>query len=161
MSKACLYSVCIVLGLVLGCDSGSEEDQAPKRPRPAVNLPDSPPLVIPEKAQMLDDGSYSVAGLLESASEGFDREVRVKGQVLERHSCRDADPGSLCPPAHFILVDSLEFPETQLLVVASEDVLGTVEESTEEIVSGRFVQWSSTKWYVRSEGMVEIMETEE
>ena len=123
-----------------------------------MNLPDSPPLEIPKKVEMLADGSYSIKGLLESASEGFGREVRVKGQVLERHSCKDAAPGSLCPPSHFILVDSLEFPENQLLVVAPEDVLATVEEGTEEIVSGMFVQWSSTKWYVRSEGMVEVYE---
>jgi hypothetical protein len=146
----------MLLTTAVGCGLvAEEEEQAVKRPRVAVNLPPTPSLNPPEKVELLQDGSYSVAGLIGS-NEGFGRGVRVFGMVLEKHSCRDASPGSLCPPSYFILVDSLEFPEIQLLVVAPEDVVGGIEEGSQEIVSGLFVQWSRSKWYVRSEGMIEI-----
>ena len=155
MNRMWFFLLSALLAPAVGCGLVAEEEQTVKRPRVAVNLPPTPSLMPPEKVELLEDGSYSVAGLIQS-KEGFGRGVRVSGQVMEKHSCMDATPGSLCPPSYFILVDSLEFPETQLLVVAPEDVVNGIEEGSQEIVSGLFVQWSRSKWYVRSEGMIEI-----
>ena len=155
MNRMWFFLLSALLTCAVGCGLVDEEEQTVKRPRVAVNLPPTPSLAPPEKVELLQDGSYTVAGLIQS-EEGFGRGVRVSGQVLEKHSCRDATAGSLCPPSYFILVDSLEVPETQLLVVAPEEVLEGIEEGSQEIVSGLFVQWSRSKWYVRSEGMIEI-----
>lgn len=153
----------LIAGVALLCFTSACEqpEETPKRVLPKVVLPATPPLNIPSPEAMDPDGSYTVAGLLGTSVKGFERGVRVTGKVLEKHSCSDAKVGDLCPPAYLVLVDSLDAPGTQLLVVAPQEFIDQVEEGSSEVVSGVFRQWTLDKWFVRSEGLVEVTPVEE
>ena len=140
----------------IGCNAADENDAQAKRVRPAVDLPPVPPLELPAAKPLNEDGSYTVEGLLRSGAENFGKGIRVSGIVVEKHTCTTAQAGTLCPPPYLVLVDSLENPRAQLMVVGQEQNFSTTEEGEPEIISGRFQQWSADKFYVRSEGLVEV-----
>lgn len=144
----------------LACLSGCEgpKAQGPVVVRPAVQLPESPPLEedhFPEKAP---DGSFTVAGLMSGGPDRLGNGVRVTGAVLERHTCKDKPEGTLCPPPYLILVDGLERPATQVMVVGTEEQIRTVEEGESTFFSGTFQQWSDDRFYIRSTGLVQLKE---
>ena len=143
-------------GIFIGCDVGQENDASSKRVRPAVDLPPVPSLELPTVKSVNEDGSYTVEGLLHNGAENLGKGVRVSGIVVEKHTCTTAQAGTLCPPPYLILVDSLENPSAQLMVVGQEENFSASEEGEPEIISGRFQQWSADKFYVRSEGLVEV-----
>ena len=160
MQRTIVTCALVFFFLLPGCDQGEGANEV-KRVRPAVDLPDTPTLTIPQHTVLNQDGSYTVAGLLNSAEEHFGKGVRVTGIVLEKHTCKDAKEGTLCPPPYLLLVDSAERPANQLMVVGTEQRLSDSQEGESETVSGRFQQWSADKFYVRSEGLVEIPEEDE
>ncbi len=149
------FVIAVALVMASGCQPSADAD-AERPVLPKVNLPDSPTLELPSPVQLADDGSYTVSGILAEGASAMGTHVRVSGRVLERHTCTDAEPGTLCVPAHVVLVDNLESPRTQLLVVAWDEWVDQTEEGEIAVVRGRFGQWTDDRWFVRSEGLLQV-----
>lgn len=170
-----------LVGLILwlpGCRNFDEPKEAPKADRRKVNLPDTPHLVKKEVRATVEDGAYTVAGLLASMPETLGNEVVVRGIVVDKVECPEEEPpegaegeadagaveptepavpsGGCHPPPHLFLTDDLARPTQQLLVTGTALQIAAVSVAQPVELKGRVVQWSADKVFVRTEGLLQL-----
>lgn len=172
MRAPTFFALALALSLVApGCRSFEEEPERPRPDRRKVNLPETPPLAKKELRVKADDGSYTVPGLLASASEEMGEAVVVRGIVVDKVECPveelpESDAGvpaeppaivSGChPPPHLFLTDDLARPTKQILVTGTAVQIAAVSVAQPVRLEGRLVQWSADKVFVRTEGMLQL-----
>lgn len=77
-----------------GCEHFRPEPVDPVIPRLKVNLPESPPLELPNAPVRDESGVYTVNGLLKESAALMNTVVIVKGVILDRHVC-EQEPTAL------------------------------------------------------------------
>ncbi|NUN16083.1 MAG: hypothetical protein HUU55_20845 [Myxococcales bacterium] len=163
---------------LVGCEQFRPEPVDPVIPRLKVNLPESPPLELPNVPVRDESGVYTVNGLLKESAALMNTVVIVKGVILDRHVCEQeptalpvavgegSDAGSVpappveppeCyPPEHVMLVDDLSRTRYQLLVAGNPQFVDSAAVGQTVTVKGRLVQWTRDNVFVRSEGLIEL-----
>jgi hypothetical protein len=125
MTKA---SVVLALALSLcGCSSseggariGGDEPEQVQLPQIKVNLPPAPSFQKEHAPERYTDSSYSVYGVRKSSSTTLNKEVRVKGYLIELYECPPCPKGAECKKCdkpHFFLADRSNGPKEEALMV--------------------------------------------
>jgi hypothetical protein len=148
----------VLVMAAIGCGPGVDSVVVP--PRPKVNLPDTPSLVLPEVVAKHPDGTWTVAGIRAEGLEGrWESPVEVRGVVLDRKVCpmkrrRNQDPCVIAP--HLTLGVSLSDPSEALLITGTNAQIHALPEMGVVCVVGAHQQWSEDHFFVDSRGLIQL-----
>lgn len=132
----------------------------PPKVRPAVHLPETPPLEVPERAPQDTSGAFTVAGLF-AAPPDKGQDITVSALVISRHLCPPPAPEAPAappcyPPPHLLLADERDGSGSELLVAGTNEQVEALPLGDRASVRGKFVQWSDDQVFVRSEGLIQL-----
>jgi hypothetical protein len=102
-----------------GAKIGDEPEQV-QLPQIKVNLPPSPSFQKEHAPERYTDSAYSVYGVRKNMATALNKEVRVKGFLLEVYECPPCPKGSKCKDCdkpHFFLSDRANGPKEEALMV--------------------------------------------
>ena len=146
----------LTLGLTLGCEAQRDAAKLAK-PKPTFkpHLPAPPDYdeisKLPVKA---DDGSWTVNGVVKNRRALLGREVRVSGEIGERHLCRDRKG---CPKRPYFMLVSPEARQIALMVVRENDQGFSMFKTGEPLtLVGELVDHTSDGKLFRSDGILMI-----
>jgi hypothetical protein len=127
MSAITRIGCAALLVFALGCSSsetgamiGEGEPTQAKLPQIKVNLPPPPSFEKDHAPESYPDGSYSVYGLRKNMKDILNKQVRVKGFLIEVYECPECPKGSECPPCrkpHFYVSDRANGAKDKALMV--------------------------------------------
>lgn len=167
---ACAAAGALCLAAV-GCDSSQSEEQrigskdpvVTQLPQVQVKLPPPPSFKKEHAPEKYPDGAYSVYGVRKGEKETLDKEVKVRGFIIEIYECPPCPKGSNCPACdkpHFWLGDRANTPKDKAMMVTDypkEDPQTkkklTFELKGQYYVSGLFAKRSGTG-FASSEGLM-------
>jgi hypothetical protein len=99
---------------------GSEQEQV-QLSKISVSLPPSPSFQKEHAPERYTDSSYSVYGLRKNIKDTIDKQVRVKGFIIEVYECPPCPKGTTCPACnkpHLFLGDRANSSKEDALLVA-------------------------------------------
>lgn len=138
---------------VLAC--GKSKDAAGSAgPKEVASLPARPSVNAKAMAEKFPDGAFSVEGFLKHAHENSDKEVTVRGYVLQADLCKPDVPCSIVPSV--TLVDDLNNARRRLVVVGTDraqDLSALAAKSAQTLV-GKVAMWSPDGRMINMDGIL-------
>ncbi len=166
---------------VLGCEPSIPRPPASQRPTSAPALPPSPSLEVRPYRKLLDDGSYTVEGLLRDRERVMGEDVTVTGVVASVVKCAPAPvaaqleakstsrsgepapapapvvPATCNPPQHLVLVDPDAGPEPKWSLTVYGTMKSALARQTQgetTTLTGDFAMSSPDGVFLRQGGML-------
>ena len=169
-------SAFLVLALVTaGCSSsetgsvigGEAQPQQVKLPPIKVTLPPPPSFQKDHAPESYPDGSYSVHGIRKSMKDTVNKQVRVKGFLIEVYECPECPKDTECPTCrkpHFYVSDRANGPKEKALMVVDypKEIPGSTKKmefsvGAQYYVTGTVAKTSSTG-FSSSDGLLVFAE---
>jgi hypothetical protein len=130
------------------------KDTGASSPKEKANLPTRPNLAAKSVAEKFPDGTWSVEGLLKKARDLVNKEVTVRGFVVQADLCKPDAPCSVVPSV--TLVDDLSNAKRRLVVVGSDraqDLSGLAVKSPQTL-TGKMAMWSPDGRMINMDGIL-------
>src|SRR4051812_48697071 len=149
---------CSALVAMAGCQGSNAsgaamapETEATSLPPIKVDLPPPPSFAASDIPEKYPDGSFSIRGLRKKKTENFNKQVKVKGFLLEVYLCPKCPKGQtckLCDQPHFFLGDKPDSKKEKALMVvdylAPKQKPPALTAGKEYVVAGTFAMNSPT-----------------
>ena len=119
MSINRLFAILILCLPLAACDTPTSGAQT-QLPQIKVKLPPPPTFEKKHAPEKYADGTFSVYGVRENIKDTLNKEVRVRGFIIEVYQCPPCPKGKECPECdktHFWLSDRANGPKDKALMV--------------------------------------------